>query len=145
MMEYLKRNWLVVSKLTWVVWRILTRALNVHFYGLLLNKAYNVWTKSLQRSYVSWHWRVTQNLQKNWLVVWKNDMRNLANFSSFMTTKCSWGWSHNAAPLLAPSKKGLSLLFSLAKKRIYLGTQLKVELTDLFLKLPGCSLYPQAE
>ena len=36
------------------------------------------------------------------------------------------------APLLVLSKKGLPLPFSLAKKRIYLYTQLKGELTDLF-------------
>ena len=56
--------------------------------------------------------------------------------------KCSWGWSHNVAPSLAPSKKGLSLLFSLGKKRIYLDTQLKGEFTNLFWKLLGCSLFP---
>ena len=27
--------------------------------------------KKVQRSYLSWHWRVMQNLKKNWLVVWK--------------------------------------------------------------------------
>ena len=38
-----------------------------------------------------------------------------------------------AAPrLLAPAKKDLPLLFSLAKKRIYPDTQLKGESTDLF-------------
>ena len=64
-------------------------------------------------------------------------------FSSLMTTnKYSWWWSHNAVPLLAPLKKGLPLPFSLGKKRIYLDTQLKGELTDLFWKLPGCSLFP---
>ena len=49
MMQNLKRNWLVSSKLTWGVWRILARALenlkNLHFNGQLLTKAYNVWTK----------------------------------------------------------------------------------------------------
>ena len=54
-------------------------------------------------------------------------------FSPLMTTKCSWGQSYNLASLLAP--------FSLAKKRIYLDTQLKAELTDLFWKLLGCSLF----
>ena len=34
-------------------------------------------------------------------------------------------------PLLAPFRKGLPLPFSLAKKRIYLDTQLKGALTDL--------------
>ena len=49
MIQNLKRNWLVVSKLTWGIWRILTRALkslkNLHFNRLLLNKVYNVWAK----------------------------------------------------------------------------------------------------
>ena len=36
------------------------------------------------------------------------------------------------APLLHPSKKGLSFPFSLDKKRIYLETQLKGEFTDCF-------------
>ena len=65
------------------------------------------------------------------------------NFSSFVTAKCSWDSSHNAASLLAPSKKGLPL-FSLLKKRIYLDTQLKGDL--MFpLMLPWCFLFPQAE
>ena len=38
------KNWLVVSKLTWRIWRILTQALkslkNFHFNGLLLSKVY---------------------------------------------------------------------------------------------------------
>ena len=44
---------------------------NFHFNGLLLSKVYIVWAKKVQRSYLSWHWRVMQNLKKNWLVVWK--------------------------------------------------------------------------
>ena len=34
-------------------------------------KVFNAWPKKIQRSYLSWHWRVMQNLKKNWLVVWK--------------------------------------------------------------------------
>ena len=49
MIQNCKRNWLVSSKLTWGIWQILIRALtnlkNLHFNGLLLNKAYNVWAK----------------------------------------------------------------------------------------------------
>ena len=49
MKQNLKRNRLVSLKLTWGIWRILTRALknlkNLHFNGLLLNKVYNVWAK----------------------------------------------------------------------------------------------------
>ena len=71
----LKRNWLVILKLTWAIWRIVTQAFenlkNLHFNGLLLTKVYNVWAKKVQRSYVWWHWRLMQNLKENWLVLSK--------------------------------------------------------------------------
>ena len=49
----------------------MTRALesltNFHFNGFLLSKVYIVWTKKLQRIYLSWNWRGIQNLErKNW-------------------------------------------------------------------------------
>ena len=74
-MKSLLRNWLVVSKLTWGIWQILTQAhkiqKNVNFNGLLWSKVYIVWAKKLQRSYRSWHWRVMQNFDRNWLIVSK--------------------------------------------------------------------------
>ena len=49
MMQNLERNRLVVSKLTWGIWQILTWALeslkNFHFNGLLLSKVYIIWAK----------------------------------------------------------------------------------------------------
>ena len=42
-----------------------------NFKGLFLRKVYIVWAKKVQRSCLSWHWRVMQNLKKNWLVAWK--------------------------------------------------------------------------
>ena len=36
---------------------------------LLLNKVYNVWANKVQKKYVWWHWRLMQNLRKNWLVL----------------------------------------------------------------------------
>ena len=75
MMQNLKRNWLVNSKLTWVIWWILSRALenlkNLHFNGLPLTIVYNVWAKKVQRGYVWLHWRLILNLKKNWLVLSK--------------------------------------------------------------------------
>ena len=72
--QNLKKNWHVVSKMT-RIWWILTQALKslrkVHFHWFLLCKVFNVWPKKVQRSYLSWHWRVMQNLKKNWLLVWK--------------------------------------------------------------------------
>ena len=44
-----------------------------HFHGLLLSKVYIVWTKKVERSYLSWHWWVMQNLKKNWLVAWHEE------------------------------------------------------------------------
>ena len=71
MMQTLNGNWLVVSKLTWGIWRIFTRAfksfINLHFNGFLLNKVCNVWSKKVQRIYFSWYWRVMGNLKKKWL------------------------------------------------------------------------------
>ena len=61
-----------------------------------------------------------------------SNFTNGETFSSLMTTKYSWGKYHNVAPLLVPLKKSLPLPFSFGKKRIYLDTQLKGELNDLF-------------
>ena len=77
MMQKLKRNWIVVLKLTWGTSQILTRALeslkNLCFNWLLVTKVYIVWTTKVQRSYLSRHWRDIQILKKNWLVVWKKN------------------------------------------------------------------------
>ena len=43
---------------------------NSYFNEFLSWQVYHVWAKKVQRSYVSWHWRVMQNLNKNWIVVW---------------------------------------------------------------------------
>ena len=83
-------------------------------------------------------------------IIWRDrrdriisNFTNRETFAYFMTTKCSWRYSHNVASLLAPSKIGLPLSFSLAKKRIYPDTQLKREPTTLFWKFPRCSLFPR--
>ena len=53
------KNWRGIDvRLSWRIWRILTRALKnlktLHFNGLLLTKVY-VWAKKVQTSYISWH------------------------------------------------------------------------------------------
>ena len=79
MMQNLKRNWIVSSKLTWRIWRTLTWALenleDLYFNGLLLAKVYNAWAKKVHRSYVWWHGRLMQNLKENWLVLLKMKWR----------------------------------------------------------------------
>ena len=44
---------------------------NVYLGRLLLLKVYKISAKKVQRSCVSWHWRLMQNLKKNWFVVSK--------------------------------------------------------------------------
>ena len=64
----------MVWKMTWGIRQVLTRALesikNWDFDGMiLLSKVEIVWAQNLQRSYVSWQWRMIQKLKRNWLVV----------------------------------------------------------------------------
>ena len=66
------------------------------------------------------------------------------HFFVFYDNQVLLGVISQCGPLLTHSRKSFPL-FSLAKRRIYLDTQLKGELTDLFWKLPRCSLFPQAE
>ena len=70
-----KRNWHVNSKLTWGIWRSLTRALenlkNLHFNWLPLTKVYNVWAKKVKGSYVWWHWMLMHNLKEKWFLLSK--------------------------------------------------------------------------
>ena len=64
----------MVSKMAWGIGWTFIRALKsekLYFDGFLLYKAYNVSARKCQRNYVSWHWKVMQNLKENWLVAWK--------------------------------------------------------------------------
>ena len=57
----LQKNWSVVSKITRIWWKLIQKfesLKNLRFHLLLLCKVFNVWPKEVQRSYLSWHWRV---------------------------------------------------------------------------------------
>ena len=73
-MQNLKKNWFFVSKIT-RIWRILTWVLAILKISTLIGsfscKEYNVWPKKVQRSYVSWQWRMMKNLKRNGLFVSK--------------------------------------------------------------------------
>ena len=83
MIQKLKRNWLVVLKLTWGTSQILTREFeslkSLSFNWVLVTKVYIAWATKVQRSYLSWQWRVMHILKKNWRVVWN---RQFGKFSS---------------------------------------------------------------
>ena len=42
---------------------------NLHFDRILFSKEYKDLDEKIQKSYVSWYWRVMQSLNKNWLLV----------------------------------------------------------------------------
>ena len=42
---------------------------NLHFDWIHLSKAHRHLDEKVQKSYVSWHWRVMQSLKKNWLFI----------------------------------------------------------------------------
>ena len=73
--QNLERKQLVISKLTLGIWDILTWALEsfklFQFNGLLLSKVYIVQAKKVQRSYLSWNWRVIKKFGEETFVVWK--------------------------------------------------------------------------
>ena len=88
MMQKLKRNWLVSSKLTWGTWWVLTWALenlkSLHFNGLLLNKVYNVWAKKSIGKFCFMTLNIDATFERKLTCAFKNDMRNLANFNQSM-------------------------------------------------------------
>ena len=133
-MQNWKKKWLVVSKLTWGIWQILTGALenlkNLHFNGLFLIKVYNVWTKEVQRRYIWWHWRLMQNLKENWFVLSKMTWRicqifvhRLKNSNFILESKM--------AELNQKFKTTRSTRYSV-KTLFYLGNKWIAHLTKLF-------------
>ena len=89
----LKRNWLLVSKLTRGIWQYLTWALeslkNLRFNGLLLTDAFNVWAKNVQRSYLAWHFS-DGKFQRKMTCASKNKKRNLENFHQGTRKSQNW-------------------------------------------------------
>ena len=87
MTQNVKRNWLVSLKLTWGLWRILTRALenlkNLHFSGHLLNKVY-VWAIKSIGEFCLIALNIDATFEGKLTGAFKNEMRNLANFHQSM-------------------------------------------------------------
>ena len=85
---------LVVSKLARGIWWTFIKALkNLKTFTLMSSfcPKSNVLARKFQRNYVSWHWKVMQNLSENWLVAWKMT-KNLVNFhaSNWKSENCPW-------------------------------------------------------
>ena len=84
MTQNLKRNWLVNSNLTWVVWWILSRPLenlkNLNFNKLLLTKLHNVWAPRSTPELFSIALQIDAKFEGKLTCTFWNDMKNLANF-----------------------------------------------------------------
>ena len=52
---------------------------NLHFDRIFLSKAYKDLDEKVQKSYVSWHWRVMQSLKKtdSWFQKWHEEFGEL--------------------------------------------------------------------
>ena len=130
MIQHVKRNWLVSSKLTWGIRRILPWVLgnlkNLHFNGLPLNKVFSAWVKKVQRSYVWWHWISMQNLKENWHVLSKMTQW-IWKFSTehSKVSKLGLWWDS-----FIQSRKRMSLKF--VKTLFYVGNKWKAQLTKPF-------------
>ena len=87
-MQKLKGNWLISYKLTWGIWRILTRALEnlkkLHFNGLLLTKVYNVWAKKSIEELCLMALNTDAKFEGKMTCAFKNDMSISANFYQSM-------------------------------------------------------------
>ena len=116
MIQKLKRNWLVILKLTWGTSQILTRAFeslkNLSFNWLLVTKVYIVWATKVQRSYLSWHWGVMQILKKDWPVVWKKAWEIWQIFTRALeSVKIGTLISHQIGTFVQ-SREGMALKFT---------------------------------
>ena len=47
---------------------VIRKSEKLNFYWVFLSKIENVWAYNLQKSYVSWKWRMMQEFKKTWLV-----------------------------------------------------------------------------
>ena len=113
MTKNFKGNWLINSKLRWVIWWILSGALEnlkiLHFNGLLLTIVHNVWAKKVQTSYIWLHERLIENLKANWLVISKKAWRIWQIFTRARSTVLKLGLFLGA---LIQSKKCVRLKFT---------------------------------
>ena len=54
---------------------ISSKSENLNFDELLLSITYKASAKNIQKSYLSWHWRVIQTLKKKWIFVSKECLK----------------------------------------------------------------------
>ena len=90
------------------------------FAGLLLHKSYKVSTKKVQKSCLSWHWRVMRSLKKNWLVVSLSSLTWRIWWIFIRSFKSQMAWRIGSTFITAlKSLKNCTLTGSFCPKRIF--------------------------
>ena len=89
------------------------------------------------------------SLGNNWTINWKKPYWFILKIAKLSLITSSKNRMINTFIIVnvTPSsfQKGLPSPFSLARNKIYLGTHLKEELTNLFWRLTGSSLFPHKQ
>ena len=80
-----------ITKISWILIGALKSLKNLYFDWSLSCKVHNVWPKKVQRSYLSWYWRVMQNLKKTAAFRFGKWLEEFDKFSPEQTkiSKCS--------------------------------------------------------
>ena len=74
----------------------------LHFDGLFCSKSCTISAKKVQKSYLTWDWRVMQSLKKKLTCSFKHDIRNLLNFHQPLKSE-----NFTSAGSFCPKYKGL--------------------------------------
>ena len=89
--QNLKKSWFAVSKMKrvwWILFEVSSQiSQNFPFDWFLFCKVPNLWLKKVQRSYLTWHWRVMQKFEEKMTCGLQNDARSLPQFHQ-STWKC---------------------------------------------------------
>ena len=107
----MKKNWFVISKMTRIsiiLTRVLKSLKHLHFDWFLFCKVFNVWPKKVQRSHLSWHWRVVENLKKTdlWFGKWHEEFGKFSQ-EHWKVSKLGLWWDP-----FVQSRKCMSLKFT---------------------------------
>ena len=94
----------------------------LHFHLFLLCKALNVLLKTVQRSYLSWNWRVMENLKKTDLRFGKRHKYGKFSPEYLKVSKLGLGWDP-----LTQSRKIMSLKFTEELRVMTMKNDTKIE------------------
>ena len=72
----------MIYEICLIFYRNSQKSENLCFAGLVLSKAYKGLDQKVQKSHVSWQWRMIQSLREKMIFDSNNDMKNFVNFNA---------------------------------------------------------------